>query len=44
MNTPIKVLITGIDVFGYFLGKIVGNKHGFTLASFAGGFVYLRDF
>ena len=35
----IVVLITGIDVFGYFLGKIVGNKHGFTLASFAGGFV-----
>ncbi|MEK7643997.1 MAG: MgtC/SapB family protein [Patescibacteria group bacterium] len=35
----IVVLITGIDVFGYVLGKIVGNKHGYSLTSFVGGFV-----
>jgi uncharacterized membrane protein (DUF4010 family) len=35
----IVVLITGIDVFGYILGKIVGNKKGFALTSFIAGFV-----
>jgi uncharacterized membrane protein (DUF4010 family) len=35
----VVVLITGIDVFGYVLGRIVGNKKSFTLASFLGGFV-----
>ncbi len=35
----IVVLITGIDVFGYILGRIVGNKNGFALTSFMAGFV-----
>ena len=35
----IVVLITGIDVFGYILGRIVGNKSGFALTSFMAGFV-----
>lgn len=35
----VVVLITGIDVFGYILGKIVGNKKGFALTSFFAGFV-----
>ncbi|MEN8120768.1 MAG: DUF4010 domain-containing protein [Bacteroidota bacterium] len=35
----IVVLITGIDVFGYILGKIVGDKSGFALTSFIAGFV-----
>jgi uncharacterized membrane protein (DUF4010 family) len=35
----IVVLITGIDVFGYILGRIVGNKSGFALTSFIAGFV-----
>ncbi len=35
----IVVLITGIDVFGYILGKIVGNKKSFALTSFVAGFV-----
>jgi len=35
----VVVLITGIDVFGYVLGKIIGNKSSFTVASFLGGFV-----
>jgi len=35
----IVVLITGIDVFGYILGRIVGNKRGFALTSFIAGFV-----
>ena len=35
----VVVLITGIDVFGYVLGRIVGNKKGFALASFLAGFV-----
>jgi uncharacterized membrane protein (DUF4010 family) len=35
----IVVLITGIDVFGYILGKIVGNKKGFAFTSFIAGFV-----
>ncbi len=35
----IVVLITGIDVVGYVLGKIVGNKKSFSLTSFVAGFV-----
>ncbi len=35
----VVVLITGIDVFGYILGKIVGDKSGFAVASFMAGFV-----
>lgn len=35
----VVVLITGIDVFGYILGKIIGNKKGFALTSFLAGFV-----
>lgn len=35
----VVVLITGIDVFGYVLGRIVGNRSGFALASFMAGFV-----
>lgn len=35
----IVVLITGIDVLGYILGKFVGRERGFTLTSFIGGFV-----
>ncbi len=35
----VVVLITGIDVFGYILGRIVGNKKGFALTSFMAGFV-----
>jgi uncharacterized membrane protein (DUF4010 family) len=35
----VVVLITGIDVFGYILGRIVGNKKGFALTSFIAGFV-----
>ncbi len=35
----IVVLVTGIDVFGYLLGKFIGHKRSFTLASFFGGFV-----
>ncbi len=35
----VVVLITGIDVFGYVLGRIVGNKKGFALTSFLAGFV-----
>lgn len=35
----VVALITGIDVFGYVLGRIIGNKGGFTLASCVGGFV-----
>ncbi len=35
----VVVLITGIDVFGYILGRIIGNKNGFALASFMAGFV-----
>ena len=35
----IVVLITGIDVFGYILGRIVGDKNGFAITSFMGGFV-----
>jgi uncharacterized membrane protein (DUF4010 family) len=35
----VVVLITGIDVFGYVLGRVVGNKNGFALTSFMAGFV-----
>ena len=35
----IVVLITGIDVFGYILGRLVGNRNGFALTSFMAGFV-----
>ncbi len=35
----VVVLITGIDVFGYILGRIVGDKSGFAVASFMAGFV-----
>ncbi len=35
----VVVLITGIDVFGYILGRLVGNKKGFALTSFMAGFV-----
>ena len=35
----VVVLITGIDVFGYVLSKIIGNKKGFALTSFLAGFV-----
>ena len=35
----IIALITGIDVFGYIMGKLIGNKSSFTLASFVGGFI-----
>jgi uncharacterized membrane protein (DUF4010 family) len=35
----VVVLITGIDVFGYILGRIVGNKNGFAFTSFMAGFV-----
>jgi uncharacterized membrane protein (DUF4010 family) len=35
----VVALITGIDIFGYVLGKIIGQKKGFTLTSFVAGFV-----
>ncbi len=35
----VVVLITGIDVFGYVLGKVIGDRGGFTLASCIGGFI-----
>ncbi|MEK7584780.1 MAG: DUF4010 domain-containing protein [Patescibacteria group bacterium] len=35
----IVVLVTGIDVIGYILAKIVGHKRSFALTSFIGGFV-----
>jgi uncharacterized membrane protein (DUF4010 family) len=35
----VVVLITGIDVFGYILGRIAGNKKGFALTSFIAGFI-----
>ncbi|MFA6427224.1 MAG: DUF4010 domain-containing protein [Candidatus Magasanikbacteria bacterium] len=35
----IIALVTGIDVFGYVLGKVVGNKKSFTLTSFVAGFI-----
>lgn len=35
----VVVLITGIDVFGYILSRLVGDKSGFALTSFMAGFV-----
>ncbi|MFA6424397.1 MAG: DUF4010 domain-containing protein [Candidatus Magasanikbacteria bacterium] len=35
----VVALITGIDVFGYIIGKIIGQKGGFTLTSFVAGFI-----
>ncbi len=35
----IVALITGVDVFGYFLEKSIGQKGGWLLTSFAGGFI-----
>ncbi len=35
----VVVLITGIDVVGHVLGRIVGQKKSFGLASFVGGFI-----
>ncbi len=35
----VVVLITGIDVFGYILSRIVGDRSGFALTSFMAGFV-----
>ncbi|MFM8913426.1 MAG: MgtC/SapB family protein [Flammeovirgaceae bacterium] len=35
----VVVLITGIDVFGYILGRLVGTRNGFALTSFMAGFV-----
>ncbi len=35
----IVVLITGIDVFGYLLSKLIGDKSSFALTSFFAGFV-----
>jgi uncharacterized membrane protein (DUF4010 family) len=35
----IVALITGIEMFGYFLSRVVGEKQGWFLASVAGGFV-----
>ena len=35
----VVVLITGIDVFGYILGRVIGTKRGFALTSFMAGFV-----
>lgn len=35
----IVALVTGIDVFGYLLGKFLGGKKSFTLTSFVAGFI-----
>ncbi len=35
----VVVLITGIDVFAYILGKIIGSQKSFTLTSFVAGFI-----
>lgn len=35
----VVVLITGIEIFGYILERIVGKKQGWLLASFVGGFI-----
>ncbi len=35
----VVVLITGIDVTGHILGRLVGQKRSFGLASFVGGFI-----
>lgn len=35
----VVVLITGIDVFGHVLSRLVGQKRSFGMASFVGGFI-----
>ncbi|MFA6548023.1 MAG: DUF4010 domain-containing protein [Candidatus Magasanikbacteria bacterium] len=35
----VVALITGIDVFGYVLGRVIGQKGSFALTSFVAGFV-----
>jgi len=35
----VVALITGIDIFGYILSRIVGKKSSFALASIMGGFI-----
>lgn len=35
----IVALVTGIDVFGYLLGRLFGNKRSFILTSVVGGFI-----
>ncbi|MCX6736215.1 MAG: MgtC/SapB family protein [Candidatus Parcubacteria bacterium] len=35
----VVVLITGIDVFGHVLRRVIGDKGGFTVSSFFGGFI-----
>ena len=35
----IIALVTGIDCLGYLLSKFIGEKRGFTVASFIGGFI-----
>lgn len=35
----VVALITGIDIFGYVLAKMVGQGKSFSLASFVGGFI-----
>ena len=35
----IVALVTGIDVLGYLLGKLFGNKQSFVLTSLIGGFI-----
>ncbi len=35
----IVVLVTGIDVFGYLLGKFVGHERSATMTSFVAGFI-----
>lgn len=35
----VVVLITGIDVVGHILGRVVGQKRSFGIASFVGGFI-----
>lgn len=35
----IVALITGIDVFGYLMGRILGERHGILLTSAVGGFI-----
>ncbi len=35
----VVALVTGIDVFGYILAKLVGGKKSFTLTSFVAGFI-----
>lgn len=35
----VVVIITGVDIFGYILEKTIGQKKGWLLTSFAGGFI-----